>query len=134
MALQFGTTLRNARLDSIESTIGTAPILEIRTGAPPANCAAADSGSVLATITLPSDWLAAASGGSKAKSGTWTNTASGTGTAEHWRIKDSGGSVCHAQGTITATGGGGDMTLDNTSIASGQSVTVNTFTVTDGNA
>ena len=38
------------------------------------------------------------------------------------------------QGTVTATGGGGDMTLDNTSIASAQTVTVSSFTLTDGNA
>jgi hypothetical protein len=47
---------------------------------------------------------------------------------------DSGGTVCHMQGTVTATGGGGDMTIDNTSIASGQSVTVTGFTLTEGNA
>ena len=38
------------------------------------------------------------------------------------------------QGTVTLTGGGGDMTLDNTSIASGQAVNVTSFTLTDGNA
>lgn len=60
MALQLSTTVRNARLDQIESQIGTAPILTIRTGAAPANCGTANSGTVLATLTLPSDWLAAA--------------------------------------------------------------------------
>lgn len=135
MSLQLGTTVRNARLDTIESTIGTSPILKIRTGSAPADCATADSGTVLATITLPSDWMAAASSGSKAKSGTWQDaSADATGTAAHFRIYDSGGSTCHIQGTVTATGGGGDMTLDNTSIASGQVVTVSTFTLTDGNA
>lgn len=134
MSLQESTTVRNARLDSIETTVGTAPLLEIRTGSPPANCAAADSGSVLATLTLPSDWLAAASGGSKAKSGTWSGTGSAAGTAGHWRIKDSGGSTTHLQGTATATGGGGDMTLDNAVIANGQAITVSTFSITAGNA
>jgi hypothetical protein len=38
------------------------------------------------------------------------------------------------QGTVTATGGGGDLTLDNTSIASAQSISINTFTITAGNA
>lgn len=135
MSVQLSTGVRNARLDQIESTIGTAPILEIRTGAPPANCAAADSGSVLATLTLPSDWMAAAASGAKAKSGTWQDaSADGTGTAAHFRIKDSGGTTCHLQGTVTATGGGGDLTVDNTSFAAGQSFTINTFSLTDGNA
>lgn len=135
MALQYSVAVRNARLDVVESTVGTAPILEIRTGAPPATCATADSGSVLATLTLPSDWMAAASTGTKAKSGTWEDTsADGTGTAGHFRIKDSGGTTCHIQGTVTATGGGGDMTVDNTSFAAGQAFSISGFTLTAGNA
>lgn len=135
MALQYSVAVRNARLDAVESTTGTSAILEIRTGAVPANCAAADSGTLLASCTLPSDWMAAASSGTKALSGTWQDTsANATGTAGHFRIKDSGGSTCHIQGTVTATGGGGDMTVDNTSFASGQAFSVTSFTLTAGNA
>lgn len=135
MALQYSVTVRNAKLDAVESAIGTSPVMRIRSGPVPATCATADAGTVLATLTLPSDWMAAASGGSKAKSGTWEDTsADGTGTAQHFRIYDSGGTVCHAQGTVTATGGGGDMTVDNTSFASGQSFQVQTFSLTAGNA
>ena len=135
MAVQLSTSVRNARLDAIESTIGTSAILKIRTDAQPATCATADSGTVLATLTLPSDWMAAASAGAKAKSGTWQDTsADATGTAAHFRIYDSGGTTCHLQGSVTATGGGGDLTVDNTSFASGQSFTINSFTLTDANA
>ena len=135
MALQLSVAVRNAQLDAIETTVGTAPILRIRTGAPPANCAASRTGTVLATLTLPSDWMAAASSGSKAKSGTWEDTsADATGTAAHFEIMDSGGTTCHLQGTVTATGGGGDMTVDNTSFASGQAFSISTFSITRGNA
>ena len=135
MAIQLSTTVRNARLDSIETAIGASPILRIRTGAAPANCGTADAGTVLVTMTLPSDFMAAASGGSKALSGTWQDSsADATGTAAHFRIYDSGGTTCHIQGTVTATSGGGDLELDNTSIATGQSVTITSFTLTDGNA
>lgn len=136
MSVQLSVALRNARLDQLESTIGTAPLLRIYSGAMPADCATGASGTKLVETTLPSDWLANASSGSKAKSGTWSSTAvAGAPTnAGYWRIYDSAGSVCHMQGTITVTGGGGDMTLDNVSIATGQTVTVNTFTLTDGNA
>jgi hypothetical protein len=135
MTIQHSVAVRNARLDAIETTVGTSPILEIRTGAQPANCAASDSGTLLASITLPSDWLAAASSGSKAKSGTWQDSsANGTGTAAHFRIKDSTGTTCHQQGSVTATGGGGDLQVDNTSFASGQSFTVTGYTLTEGNA
>jgi hypothetical protein len=132
--MQLSVAVRNARLDAIETVIGTAPIMEIRTGAAPANCAAADSGTVVATLTLPSDWLANAASGTKAKSGTWSDaSADATGTAAHFRIKDSGGTACGLQGTVTATGGGGDMTVDNTSFAAAQAFTITSFTLTDGN-
>lgn len=135
MAIQLSTTVRNARLDAIETAIGTSAVLKIRTGAPPADVATADSGTVLATLSLPSDWMAAASSGSKAKSGTWQDaSADATGTAAHFRIYASDGTTAHIQGTVTATGGGGDLTLDNTSIASAQSVTITGFTLTDANS
>lgn len=135
MALQYSTTVRNAQLDAFESTIGTSAVLKIRTGSAPATCADADSGTVLATLSLPSDWMAAASSGSKAKTGTWEDaSADNTGTAGHFRLYASDGTTVHAQGTVTATGGGGDLTLDNTSIASGQTVTVSTFTLTAANS
>ena len=135
MAVQLSVAVRNARLDAIETNIGTSAILRIRSGAPPATCATADSGTLLAEMSLPSSWMADASSGSKAISGTWQDlSADATGTAGHFRIYDSGGTVCGIQGSITATGGGGDMTLDNTSIASGQQVTITSFTLTDANA
>lgn len=135
MAMKFSDAVRNARLDALEAAIGTGAILKIRTGAAPANVAAADSGTVLATLTLPSDWLAAASGGAKAKSGTWEDaSADATGTAAHFRIYASDGSTAHIQGTVTATGGGGDLTLDSTSVTAGQDITITSFQITDGNA
>lgn len=135
MAFQFSTTARNAALDAIETAIGTSAVLKIRSGSAPADCGTADSGTVLATLTLPSDWLAAASSGSKSKSGTWEDaSADATGTAAHFRIYASDGTTVHMQGTITATGGGGDMTLDNTSIASAQQVTITSFTLSAGGA
>ena len=135
MALQLSTTVRNAMLDAIETAVGVSAVLKIRTGAAPANCATADSGTVLATLSLPSDWMAAAASGAKAKSGTWQDaSADATGTAAHFRVYASDGTTCHAQGTVTLTGGGGDMTLDNTSIVAGQSVTITSFGLTAGNA
>jgi len=135
VALQYSTAVRNARLDVVESTIGTSAVLKIRTGSVPATCATADSGTVLATCTLPSDWMAAASGGTKSLSGTWQDTsADATGTAAHFRIYDSTGTTCGIQGTVTATGGGGDLQVDNVSFAAGQAFTVTTFTLTAGNA
>ena len=128
MAFQYSVAVRNAKLDAIETTIGATAVLKIFSGAEPANCAAADPSGLLCTITLPSDWMNNAGSGQKTKLGTWSGTASGSGTAVSWRIYDSGGTVCGIQGNTT------DMTFDNTNIASGQTVTVSTFTLTAGNA
>lgn len=134
MALQFSVALRNNRLDQIESTIGAAGKLYLYTGAVPANCAAADAGTVLATMALPSDWMNAASNGSKMLQGTWSTTAFATGTVGYFRLKDNSGATCHLQGSVTISGGGGDMTLDNNAVAVNQTINITTFTVTDGNA
>ena len=133
MAFQFSVAARNASLDAIETAIGVSPTLEIRSGAAPANCAAVATGTVLATLVLPSDFLAAAAAGAKGIAGTWQDlSADATGTAGHFRINQ--GATCHIQGTVTATGGGGDMTLDNVSIAVAQQVTITGFTINAGGA
>lgn len=135
MALQFSVAVRNARQAAIEATIGTSAVLKFRTGSAPATCATADSGTVVATLNLPSDWMGAPSSGSTAKSGTWQDLiADNSGTIAHFRIYASDGTTCHEQGTATLTGGGGDITLDAVVITAGQPVTVNSFALTDANA
>jgi hypothetical protein len=133
MALQYSIGVRNARLDVVETTVGTAPVLRIFSGTLPANCAAANSGTVLATCTLPSDWMGAASAGVKSLSGSWADSAAdATGTAVHFRIHDSAGTNCHIQGTVGTSAS--DMIVDNTSFATGQAFSVTSFTLTAGNA
>ena len=135
--LQFSVPVRNALLDAIETAIGSAPVIELRTGALPANCAAASTGNLLSRDSIPADWMAAASGGTKAKSNTWTLTGlAGIATSNigHFRMFQAGSpDVCVAQGDVTATGGGGAMTVDNISLAAAQAVTVNSFTLTAPN-
>jgi len=135
MAVKMSVAVRNGELDAIETAIGVSAVLKIRDGAPPTNIADADSGTVLATLSLPSDWMAAAASGSKAMAGAWADSsADATGTAGHFRIYASNGTTQHIQGTITVTGGGGDMTLDSVSITAAQSVTITSFTLTAGTA
>ena len=108
--MQYSVTVNNARLDSVETAIGTAPTLNLYSGSAPANCAAADTGTLLATLTLPSDWMAAAA------------------TPTHFRIKQS--ATCHLQGTAGI--GSGECQVNGT-ITSGQTVTVSSFQITAAN-
>lgn len=135
MSIQLAVSTRNAQLDAIENDVGTSARLQLRTGSPPADCATANSGTVVADMTLPSDWMANASAGSKAKSGTWQDSsADNSGTIGHFRIYDSTATTCKMQGTVTVTGGGGDMTVDNPVVLANQQITVTSFTLTAGNA
>lgn len=132
MSLQYSAAVLNGKLDAIEVAAGTAVLCRLYTGAPPANCATAATGTKLVEMSLPSDWMSAASAGVKAKLGTWSAAAVAAGTAGYFRIYDTAGTNCHIQGTVAQ--GAGDMSLDNTSIAVSQVVTVNTFSITSANA
>lgn len=134
MSIQFSTTVRNGQLDSIESSVGTGPKLQLRSGAKPSNCASAAAGTLLSEIALPSDWMATAASGSKVKNGDWSGVGADAGVVGHFRIVDNAGTTCHCQGTVSLPSGGGDMELDNTNVQPGQSVAVNSFTITSGNA
>jgi len=97
---QYSVAVNNARLDAIETAIGTGPLLRFYTGAMPATPATAASGTLLDSQALPSDWLAAAASAIKSKAGTWTGTFDAAGTAGYWRIYDSTGTTCHMQGLV----------------------------------
>lgn len=129
MALQFSTTYRNAILDAIETTAGTSAKVRIYSGSAPANCAAAATGTLLAEWSLASDWAGAASSGSKSLSSTpLSATAAATGTAGYFRLVDSAGTTTHMQGTVGTSGT--DLIIDNTSITSGQTVQITSWSWT----
>lgn len=103
MSFQFSTSARNGALDAIEVAAGASAILRLRTGAPPANCAAARSGTVLATMNLPADYMSAASGGVKSLTGSWQDSAAdASGETGMFEIMDSAGTTCHMQGLCSA--------------------------------
>src|SRR5690349_6604201 len=129
MSHQYSVTVNNARLDAIESTIGTAPTLELLTGSAPANCAASPTGGTVCSITLPPDWLAAAASAAKAKAGTWQGTATASGTVGYYRIK--AGATCHIQGSVSTSGA--ELNLDNNIVNNGQVVTISTYQISAAN-
>ena len=131
MALQYSVVVNNARLDAVESTAGATAHLKLYTGTAPANCAAAATGTLLVDMTLPSDWMNAATAVSKTKLGTWSGTGVAGGTAGYFRITDTAGTNAHIQGTAGMSGT--DMILDNSNIAVSQVVTVSTFTLNSAN-
>ncbi len=138
MPFQFDTALRAGLADFIESDIGPSPIMRTYTGAIPANVAAARTGTLAGQGTLPSDWLTNPGTGLKALLGTWNVTgqaAAGSGvTLGYFTLFKADGTTAKLQGTITVTGGGGDMTVDNTSLANAQTLNITAFNLTIGGA
>jgi len=133
MAIQYTTEIRDAKMNQIEATIGVGGgiTLNIFTGAAPSATTDANTGTLLVDIVLPNDWLTASSSGTVGKVGTWEETnAPGAGVAAHFRIHET--NECHMQGTVGQ--GSGDLSLDNTTIAATQTVTITQFDLTDGNA
>ena len=129
MTYQMGVLFRNAQLNSYNTNLGSSATLKVFSGTEPANCAAADPSGLLCTITLPASPFGTASAGAITLSGTWSGTATATGTPASFRIYDSS-SNCAMQGAISA-----DMTLTPSTITSiGQAVQITTYTVTQGNA
>lgn len=131
-AIKLSTRVRNAMLDAIETTIGTSAHIQIWSGSAPADCASTATGTKLADFGLAPDWASAAASGSKAFTTISSTTGLAAGAAGYYRLVDSTNpsTSCDEQGTVTATGGGGDMTIDNTSIASGQTVNITGWTWT----
>lgn len=130
--MQYSVAVNNARLDAVETAIGASPKLRFYTGAMPANCAAARTGTLLVEMALPADWMSAASAASKAKLGTWSGVAvaGAAATPGYACIMDTAGTTCHQQGTSGIASG--EIPVDGT-ITAGQTVTVNSYTLNSAN-
>lgn len=134
MAMKFSEDVRNARLDAIQEIVGPSPILRFWSGSTPANTSAPDAGTKLVEMNLPANWMSPAANASKQKAGVWkTLSALATGVAMYYRIYSSDDDEPRVQGTITATGDGGDMTVASTDVFVGQEVVVTAFSINEGN-
>ncbi len=132
MTLTLSEATRNALVDVLggRPDLGTgAGILRIYGGARPAGPGTATTETVLAEVTLADPAFGAPATGVKNLTDPAAVTAAATGTATWFRILDSGG-VAHFDGKVTATGGGGDLTLSTTSLTSGLSVDITGGTIT----
>jgi hypothetical protein len=133
MALKISNAARTAACNGIVDLIdggSSAGTLTFRTGSAPTNTTDADSGTLLATLTFSDPAFGAASAGVATASTITSDTSiDATGTVGHFRIKDSDGTVI-MQGSVTATGGGGDITFAAIAWVAGGTCSVSSLTVT----
>lgn len=137
MALKFPAAFRSTRADTITTRAGTSALLRIYDGTAPTDADTAVGAQVLlAELTCNATAFApaASSGVLTANAITQDSSANATGTAAWFRLLASNGTTVVMQGSVTATGGGGDLQLVTTSITSGQPVQVTSFVITEGGA
>lgn len=126
--MDLSTTVRNSLADSFGGLFASG-FLEIRTGSSPGADNAA-TGTLLASVALPASPFTAAASDQITKNGTWSDSsAASTGTAGHARLKSADGTMV-VDLTVTATGGGGELQLDSTSIVATGPVTITAVTIT----
>ena len=133
--VQYSVAQRNAAISTLSTTVGASGVAKLFTGTQPANCAAADSGTLLASWTFTATFAGAASSGQVTVNNPAVpgSTAVATGVAGYFRIYQTGATVCVMQGTAGLTSGF-DWNLTNTNISSGQTVTFSSMTVNTANA
>lgn len=135
MALSLPTAVRNALADTFVDRFDAGPgpgTIQIRSGTRPASANDTATGTLLATVTL-ADPAFGNSGASVVGRADLVDPAAATGvadgTATWWRGADSTGATV-TDGSVTATGGGGDLTLNTTTISTGVSVDVTGGSIT----
>ena len=134
MAIKQTTAVRNAQLDALSTQIGASAKLRIYSGTRPANAnTAITTQTMLVELTCNATaFAAAASGGVLTANAISNGTAAANGTASFFRLWQSNGTTAIMDGDVAASGA--DLNLNNTSIATGQTVSVTAFTITDGDA
>lgn len=135
MTLGIDVAVRNAMLLAIQTAIDAgvgAGKVRIYNGTRPATGGAATT--LLAELTMSDPCSSGPSAGALALSAiTQDSSADASGTATWFRIVDSANTFVF-DGSITATGGGGDMEMITTTITATQPIQISSFVITQGNA
>lgn len=136
--LKLSTGAKNAMIDAtgLNAYIGTSAKLNIYAGTQPTDAnTAIGAQTLLATLICNATAFGSASAGvltAGAISSTTGLAGAGTGTsATFFRLTKSDGTTVVMDGTVSSSAA--DLNLNNTSIASGQSVSVSSFTYTRNN-
>lgn len=131
MALTYSTSLRNAQADAISAAIGDACLIRLYTAPRPAHVADAATGTLLAELTGGTPFAAAAINGILSANAIEADPgAAATGDAAWFRCLQSDGTTAVIDGSVTATGGGGDLTMPSVTITIGEPVEVTSCTIT----
>ncbi len=129
--MKISDSARNAAVDAVAALIdggSSNANIYIRTGAAPTNTTDADSGTLLATLPMSDPAFGAASGGTATANAITSDTnIAATGTAGHFRAKDSDGNTVF-QGSCGTSGA--DINFDSVSFIAGGTCAISSLTLT----
>jgi hypothetical protein len=130
MSIQYSTTHRNNNVADITTQLSTTAFLLIYSGAAPANCGTAASGTLLASLPCTNPFGAAPSAGVLTASAITSAATGAAGTAGYWRLcTSSAGTTVVAQGTVAVSGG--DLNFAGGVIWTlGETIAVSSFVIT----
>lgn len=128
MAISITAAAAQSMGAALATAVGSGGSIRIYSGTKPATPETAASGTLLVTILITGSFTS--TGGVLTAADPASANPAATGTAGYFRLLTSGATAI-LDGTVTATGGGGDMQLGSTSIATGVPVDlgVPSFTV-----
>ena len=130
MTLRLNDDYRNRILNNGYKSIQGNSELRIYTGSQPASANDAATGTLLVAISLPATAFNSADPAGTpiqlTKTGTWSGSAIATGVAGYFRLIHVGNDA-RLDGSVTASGGGGELELDSTSIADASTVSITQF-------
>lgn len=132
MTVRIAQTVRNTIANAIWTATDAgsgAGTIKIYTGGQPATADTVASGTLLATVAMGDPSFTTASGGTINAVDPAPVSGVAAGTAGWFRMADSTGATV-MDGSVTATGGGGDLTLSTTTISVGVTVDITSFSVT----
>ena len=117
-------------MSTLNTDIGINAVIKIFTGAAPANCGTADTGTLLVTFAGNATAFGAAASGVLTANAVASAVAAAAGVTGYFRIYPAAATTTNAvvQGTVGATAT--DMIVTNTNIALGQTCNFTSLTIT----
>lgn len=129
--LKYSNGTRNAQQNGLITYAGSNALINIYAGSQPANANTAISGQTLLVTLTVSGSFGTDSNGTITLSSVANGTAVATGTAAFFRITQSDGTTVVMDGSVAISDA--DLVLNNTSIATGQVVSISAGTIIRAN-
>jgi hypothetical protein len=130
--MNSSTTLKNNCLSALNTLLNAgagAARAKFYTGSPPANPGIAATGTLIANLAMSDPALGSPASGSVTANAISSATAGNSGAVGYVRLEDSDGNGV-ADLTVTESGGGGDIIINDVDVVAGATVAISSLTFT----